>query len=514
MAVTQSDHDPERADKAAASITDTKRTDDNYNDESSGSISDPTAIGHSVVHDVDPVAERKLLWKFDLRILPLLSVMYLFNALDKGNLGNAKTAGLEETLGLHGDQYNILLSVFFIPYVLCAPFLGIAGKRWGPSRILPLMMLTFGSMTLLTAAVTNFGGLFAVRWFLGMAESAFFPLVIYYQTTFYRRGELARRLAIFYAASNIANAFSGLLAFGTFQIDGGALPAWKYLFVVEGAGTIIVAVFAWFYLPMNGATAPFLTPEERALAHRRLQVDSSSIVDQPFVFRDAVSILAHPSSWVILAIEVCLGVPLQSVSLYLPVIIKRLNYDTIKTNLYTVAPNITGAVMLLVLSFASDYSKLRFPFVAAGFAFTLTGFIIYACVSVDTQLNVAYFACFMMTWGTSAPSVILDVWYNNNIANENKRILLTSIGVPVANLMGIVSSNIFQPKDAPKYFPALITTAAFGACGCLLTLLLGAWMIMDNKRRDRKEGRTVKARDIPTELLADGPSNPGYRWYL
>lgn len=45
-----------------------------------------------------------------------------------------------------------------------------------------------------------------------MAESAFFPLVIYYLTTFYRRGELARRLAIFYAASNIANAFSGTIA--------------------------------------------------------------------------------------------------------------------------------------------------------------------------------------------------------------------------------------------------------------------------------------------------------------
>lgn len=96
------------------------------------------------------------------------------------------------------------------------------------------MMAVFGSMTLVTAGVQNFSGLFAVRWFLGISESAFFPLVIYYQTTFYRRGELARRLAIFYAGSSIASAFSGLLAFGTFQIEGGALPAWKYLFVVEG----------------------------------------------------------------------------------------------------------------------------------------------------------------------------------------------------------------------------------------------------------------------------------------
>ncbi|MBA7493133.1 hypothetical protein ES702_03688 [subsurface metagenome] len=48
----------------------------------------------------------------------------------------------------------------------------------------------------------------------------------------------------------------------------------------------------------------------------------------------------------------------------------------------------------------------------------------------------------MMTWGTSAPSVILDVWYNNNIANENKRVMLTSIGVPMANLMGVVSEYL------------------------------------------------------------------------
>lgn len=54
----------------------------------------------------------------------------------------------------------------------------------GPNRMLPIMMFTFGSMTLLTVAAKNFGGLMALRWFIGMAESAFFPLVIYYQTTY------------------------------------------------------------------------------------------------------------------------------------------------------------------------------------------------------------------------------------------------------------------------------------------------------------------------------------------
>jgi MFS family permease len=87
------------------------------------------------------------------------------------DIREAKTAGLEDTLKLKGDDYNIILSVFFVPYVLTAPFLGILGKKYGPSRVLPLMMMTFGFMTLMTVAAQNFGGLLALRWFLGMAES-------------------------------------------------------------------------------------------------------------------------------------------------------------------------------------------------------------------------------------------------------------------------------------------------------------------------------------------------------
>ena len=131
-----------------------------------------------------PSADRALVWKFDLRILPVLACMYLFNSLDKSNLGNAKTAGLEKTLGLKGHQYNTILSVFFVPYVLTAPFLGILGKKLGPNRVLPAMMFSFGCFTILVTAVMNFGGLMTIRWFLGMSESAFFPLVIYYLTTY------------------------------------------------------------------------------------------------------------------------------------------------------------------------------------------------------------------------------------------------------------------------------------------------------------------------------------------
>ena len=111
--------------------------------------------------------EVALTWKFDLRILPMLAVMYLFNALDKGNLGNAKTDGMDKDLHFVGSQYNIMLSIFYVPYVIFAPPIGMLGKKYGPNRVLPIMMFCFGSATLLASSVKNWSGMMALRWFLG-----------------------------------------------------------------------------------------------------------------------------------------------------------------------------------------------------------------------------------------------------------------------------------------------------------------------------------------------------------
>jgi len=276
----------------------------------------------------------------------------------------------------------------------------------------------------------------------------------------------------------------------------------------------VVAFVAYWWLPKNAYEAKFLNEDEKRLAFTRIQIDSSSTPGAKYVFKDSISIFKEPTSYAFLAIEICLGVPIQSVALFMPQIIQRITKETIKTNLYTVAPNVSGAAMLLILAFASDFARIRFPFIALGFILSFIGFILYATIDLDHQLKVGYYACFMMTWGTSAPSVLLSTWYNNNIADEGRRVTLTSVGVPLANLMGVVSSNIFRPQDSPDYIPALVTTAVFGATGSVIALSLGTYMIFDNARRNRKQGVNTTARDVSTELLKEGPKSPDFRWFL
>lgn len=305
------------------------------------------------------------------------------------------------------------------------------------------------------------------------------------------------------------------MSFGVFQIHNTTLESWRYLFIIEGAASVLFSMVAFWYLPQSAATASWLSPTERELAFHRIQTDSSSTVSEAFNLREALKIFRYPSTYGFLAIEVCLGVPLQSVSLFLPQIVSALNKSTILTNLYTVAPNVTGAIMLLILAFSSDFLRIRFPFIVLGFAFTFIGFIIFASIrDVEAQIQLAYYATFMMCWGTSAPSVLLSTWFNNNVSDENRRVALTSVGVPLANLMGLVSSNIFLATEAPKYETALITTAVFGAVGALITALMGLYMVWDNRRRNKRDGVNTAASDVPTMRLRDGPSVPEFRWFL
>ncbi|RDA88123.1 hypothetical protein CP532_6825 [Ophiocordyceps camponoti-leonardi (nom. inval.)] len=476
---------------------------------------------------VDHAAERRLCFKFDTRILPVLTLLYLFNALDKGNIANAQTKGLSKDLNFLPGQYNIVLSIFFVPFVLFAPPIALLSKRFGPALALPTMTLVFGSVTILTVTARSFGGILALRWILGMSEAAFFPVLVYYLTTFYRRAELARRLAVLYAASNLANGFSGLLAFAVFRLpDRGLLLLypWRYLFLIEGAASVLLAIVAFFLLPNKVVDARFLNEEERALASRRIRLDSSADDDDDDEtrrrrrrpLRDALRVfVAHPSALAFLAIEICLGLPLQAVALFLPQIIQRLGYPTVQTNLLTVAPNASGAVVLLVLAFASDASRLRFPFIVLAFVLTLTGFVVYAAIDdVEASLRLAYGATFVMCWGASTPSVLLSTWYNNNIADEGRRLALTSVGVPLANLMGLVASHVFNERDAPKYTPALVVVACFGASGALITAGLGLYMMVDNRRRNRRAGVFLRARDVPTQRLREGPGVEEFRWFL
>ncbi|KAF5374944.1 hypothetical protein D9758_000314 [Tetrapyrgos nigripes] len=465
--------------------------------------------------EIDPQVQRSLLRKFDYAILPPLTLMYLANALDKGNVGNAKTDNWDTDIGLVGNQYYLLVMIFYVPFCLFGTPISMLVKRYSAARVLPIMMFGFGSMSLFAGIAKTFGQIFAIRWFLGIFESAMLPGTVYYLSTFYQRGELASRVGAFYAAAAIAGAFSGLIAFGTFHIEHSKYHSWQFLFWIEGerGATVTFAIVAFFWLPRNSDTWWMLTEEEKAVARARILEDSSVTIDEKFNIRDAFRPFKDPLYWLWALISVSLGVPLASVNNFLPQIVNSLGYDKLKTNLYTVAPNVVGTVALLILTFSSDFFRERTIHICIPLATTLIGFIVLGAIDPIAHRGVAYFACFLLTMGASAPSVLVATWYNNNTPQESRRAVVTAVMVALANSSGLISTNVFRAQDEPKYVPALATSAGFGGVCLLMVAGTGIWMRWENRRRNIEQGTgNMRAQDVPTEALGEGPKSPSFRY--
>lgn len=194
-----------------------------------------------------------------------------------GNIGNAKIEGLQEDLGMSGDEYNWCLTVFFFTYAAFEVPSNLLLKRLRPSRWLPTIMVAWGLVMTLMGIVQGYSGLLAARIFLGVTEAGLFPGVAYYLTMWYTRGEMQLRQAMFFSAASVAGAFSGLLAFGIAKMDGIAgLEGWRWIFILEGIVTVVVAFAAFYLLYDFPETASFLTEEERAFVVHRLKYQGHS----------------------------------------------------------------------------------------------------------------------------------------------------------------------------------------------------------------------------------------------
>ena len=90
-------------------------------------------------------------------------------------------AGLEADLHMTGTyDYNTLLSIFYISYILFEIPSNLACKWIGPGWYIPTISLCFGIASLGTAFVTTLPQACGVRFVLGIFEAGMMPGISYY----------------------------------------------------------------------------------------------------------------------------------------------------------------------------------------------------------------------------------------------------------------------------------------------------------------------------------------------
>ncbi|KAI0128011.1 major facilitator superfamily domain-containing protein [Xylariales sp. AK1849] len=220
--------------------------------------------------------ERKFLFKLDAVILTFASLGYFIKNLDQVNVNNAFVSGMKEDLGLYGNQLNYMTAAWTVGYVLGEIPSNMLLTKVRPSIWIPACEVTWSVLTILLAKCTNATQIYVLRFFIGLAESTFYPGQQYMIGSWYRKDELAKRSCIFHASGSIGAMFSGYLMTATYTMNGNdGFKGWQWLFIVNTIISLPIAIAGFFFFPdvPEITRAWWLTQDEIALAKRRMQLE-------------------------------------------------------------------------------------------------------------------------------------------------------------------------------------------------------------------------------------------------
>ncbi|KAJ5584835.1 uncharacterized protein N7459_004635 [Penicillium hispanicum] len=220
--------------------------------------------------------ERRLLFKLDSAILTFASLGYFIKYLDQININNAFVSGMKEDLGLYGNQLNYMQTCWTVGYVIGEIPSNLILTRVRPRYWIPAAELLWTVLTFSLSRCNTATQFYALRFFIGLAESTFYPGMQYIIGSWYRKDELAKRSCIFHTSSGIASMFSGYLMDAVLRLGGrGGFKGWQWLFLIDGIISIPVAITGFFVLPdVPEISNPwYLSEEEVTLAQSRMQME-------------------------------------------------------------------------------------------------------------------------------------------------------------------------------------------------------------------------------------------------
>ena len=158
------------------------------------------------------------------------------------------------------------LTPSFAAYVLLeVPFTTLL-RTLRPSRLIPGVVLVWGGVVLGMGFSTNYATILATRLLLGGLEAALTPCLMLYLTTFYQRNELALRMCYLFISAALSGTVGGLVAAGFLKMDGvGGIEGWRWIFIIEGAITIVIGLISVFVIADRWQDATYLSDRQMVL---------------------------------------------------------------------------------------------------------------------------------------------------------------------------------------------------------------------------------------------------------
>lgn len=289
-------------------------------------------------------------------------------------------------------------------------------------------------------------------------------------------------------SSLIASAFGPILAYAFSLIrvggEGSKYQAgWRWIFIIEGAVTVLVGVAALFFLADFPEKAKWLTERERHIATRRVRVDESKKV---YVHPTLKQTFRMIKDWKLIVYSAQYFVATSSVyslSYFKSIILqKSLGFDYTKAQLLAAPPYIFAIIMSLIMAWISDKYRIRWQILCGQAIIGATGLVIL--LYATSEPYVQYFGLFLAVFGTQGNVAGTLAYGQNQTPKPEKKGVVSAVMITMGAAGGVCGSTIFRSQDAPRYMPGMWTTIGMILAYACITFSMSMYFKKQNRLAD------------------------------
>ncbi|KAI6083668.1 MFS general substrate transporter [Hypoxylon rubiginosum] len=436
--------------------------------------------------------EKRVLRKIDFRLLPILGALYTIAMVDRSNISVARISGLDEDVGLNvGNRASVALLVFFIGYMLFELPSNMIIRKVGAANWLALIVFAWGLVSMGIGFLNNWIALAVLRSFLGAFEAGFYPGCIFLVSSWYKRYEVQKRLAVFFMTGSALSAFANIFALGLIQISKThtTYKGWRWIYIIEGVITCAAAVVAWFVIVdfPDSDRNKFLTAEESAFVRARLAEDRGPEEREKVTWAVFVETITDWKVWSFALMYSAGAVGVYAFLFFLPLILKNgMGYSQELAFVLSAPPALFSVVEGMFISWLADKMRLRGLFVIIQGVVAVIGLCMTGFVKAPVP---RYVGTFLGEAGVNGLVVTTLAWQANNLRGDARRACATAVMITISGLGGIYSSLVFHQQDAPDYIPGIIAVMAICIAAVIaagISIIVLRW---ENKRAD--EGKKI-----------------------
>lgn len=344
-------------------------------------------------------------------------------------------------------------------------------------------VLLWGVVLTCHAAVRSYGGLLAVRFFLGALEATITPAFVLFTSMWYKKNEQGVRMGYWLACNGLATIIMSPLAYGLSGVTSAAIPSWEILYLLLGLITVVTGAFNVWYMPDNQLNAKFLNHREKSIAVERIRGNFQGIGSRVWKWPQFREAFCDPRTYLYVLYSLLMNIPNGGITTFGSLIIKSFNFSDRMSLLLSMPGGAVDIISKLGFTYLSDRFMDRTLFSIIAILIPMIGGIMMITIPIHAKgaLLVGYY--FISAAGASWGLVMVMI--SNNTLGYTKKATVNGLQILAYGAGNWIGPQTFRSWDAPDYRVGKTLVAIMYGLSALTLMIIRVINIIENKRRDK-----------------------------